>query len=316
MEYYTVKGKKYPKTKENVEIFNQAKKQSYDKLISIIDGAFEGDDRIIKLKNILFYDFYEMEFEQDGIKGVSDFNQLHMLTLMFSDMISKVLAHSHITGLKSTLRKLPKKDALNLIQEIKYKFNSHYIENDLAYERYYHNKLDLNNELNLPKEPSNPLTSNTHKKFKDIHNEFFDNEMLYLELCKDLPIVNSSFNSKMNEEQIALLYNFLYPNYIKTELNDFESIFSAEIKPQPQPIKWEKSNRLLAYFFFALNQRNFIETKEWQSIIEKNKLFLNKKGKLLNAGDIATALHEIQDSKPIGSNSIDEFLKKIETLRH
>lgn len=97
----------------------------------------------------------------------------------------------------------------------------------------------------------------------------------------------------------------------------FTAIFADELK-QCNPIRWIVSNRLLAYLFDQLYMQDYI-VKEWQSIIEKYRLFQNKTGKLMRAGDLAVALSEINDKNkglnPKGTDKIDTILKNLKTLR-
>jgi hypothetical protein len=99
----------------------------------------------------------------------------------------------------------------------------------------------------------------------------------------------------------------------------FTAIFAGELK-QCEPIRWHGSNRLLAYLFSQMNSGNkpLILSREWQSIIENYRLFKNKTGKNLTAGDLSTALSNINDEhsggEPKGFEKIDAILKNIKTL--
>jgi hypothetical protein len=107
-------------------------------------------------------------------------------------------------------------------------------------------------------------------------------------------------------------HGFIDPS---TDLQAFAAIFEDDLT-NITAIKWRGSNRLLSYIFSQMCTGNFI-VKEWQSIIEKYKLFQNKSGKYLNAQDLATALNSINDPQrglnPGGSEKIDMILKNIKT---
>jgi hypothetical protein len=94
----------------------------------------------------------------------------------------------------------------------------------------------------------------------------------------------------------------------------FTAIFSDELIGC-RAIKWRASNRLLSYLFNQMYASNLI-AKEWQSIIEKYKLFLNKSGKYLTAQDLASALSETnaKDLQPKGYEKIDKILENIKTV--
>ncbi|MBC8343745.1 MAG: hypothetical protein H8E61_07170 [Bacteroidetes bacterium] len=100
----------------------------------------------------------------------------------------------------------------------------------------------------------------------------------------------------------------------KTDLKDFRAIFSDDLT-QCKAVKWIASNKLIAYLFSELFECEFIEERNWQSIIEKGELFINSNGKELTAGDLATALNSITDKykglNPKGSEKIDVILKSL-----
>ncbi|MFA5229389.1 MAG: hypothetical protein WC446_06535 [Candidatus Paceibacterota bacterium] len=66
----------------------------------------------------------------------------------------------------------------------------------------------------------------------------------------------------------------------------------------------------MAYFFSALDDRSLI-TRNWQSVIDKNRLFLSSKSKPLKQSDLSTANSEIKFTPPIGSEIIDKYLKQL-----
>ncbi|MDD2243290.1 MAG: hypothetical protein PHY69_01400 [Dysgonamonadaceae bacterium] len=77
-----------------------------------------------------------------------------------------------------------------------------------------------------------------------------------------------------------------------------------------KPLK-TRNNRLLVYFFSALDDRSLI-TRNWQSVIDKNRMFLSsRKGTPLTQTDLSSANLEIKESSPKGSEIIDNYLKKL-----
>jgi hypothetical protein len=126
----------------------------------------------------------------------------------------------------------------------------------------------------------------------------------------------SDFQSTLNEPQLQILFNeLLSAKFIhsQTDFKLFTAIFEA--KPSTEPIKWIGSNRLLAYFFDCLFTREYINTDNWQSIIGKNKLFLNKSNKPITANDLAVAKNQYEAlGNPNGVDLIDAIFKKLKTL--
>ncbi|MCK9435920.1 MAG: hypothetical protein PHE35_06795 [Bacteroidales bacterium] len=130
------------------------------------------------------------------------------------------------------------------------------------------------------------------------------------EITADIPKEEkSTFEAQLNPAQIKLLAKCLnevrmFPESITSEA--LENIFSCNLS---QPLK-ARSNRLLAYFFSALDDRSLI-TRNWQSVIDKNRLFLSSKSKPLKQSDLSTANSEIKFTPPIGSEIIDKYLKQL-----
>jgi len=118
-------------------------------------------------------------------------------------------------------------------------------------------------------------------------------------------------------EQLDYLFNGLKEAHCidpKTDLQAFRMIFSIDLT-QCEAVNWTASNRLLAYLFNQMKTFGYISSSEWQSIIGKNKLFLNKSGKYLTTGDLATALNSINDpflgNNPKGYEEIDTILRNL-----
>jgi hypothetical protein len=96
----------------------------------------------------------------------------------------------------------------------------------------------------------------------------------------------------------------------------FAAIFADKLM-KGEPVQWTDSNRLLSYLFNQMNsgQKPLILSRDWQSTIEKNQIFKNRNSKFLKAGDLSTALSNINDVNtglnPKGSDKIDEILKAL-----
>lgn len=120
-------------------------------------------------------------------------------------------------------------------------------------------------------------------------------------------------------KQLKRLFDGLKePGFIdpKTDPKAFTAIFSDYLD-KCTPIQWTNSNRLLAYLFNQMNSgiKPLISSCQWQAVIGKHKLFKNRSGKFLTAGDLATALNSINDSlnglNPKGYEKIDEILQTL-----
>lgn len=112
----------------------------------------------------------------------------------------------------------------------------------------------------------------------------------------------NSFQSNLTQTQLEKLFQELIKadnGFIHSETTpeQFKQVFNAKIIEVAEPIQWLKSNRLLAYLFYSLYKKRFIQNNNWQSLFDKNHLFNNSKGKRLNANDIAVALNYFKDFK-------------------
>lgn len=123
-------------------------------------------------------------------------------------------------------------------------------------------------------------------------------------------IVKSDFEAKLNPAQIELLTQCLNEVRMFSEpilSKTLEDIFSCTLS---QPLK-TRNNRLLVYFFSALDNRSLI-TRNWQLVIDKNHLFLSsRKGTPLTQTDLSSANLEIKESSPKHSETIDNYLKEL-----
>lgn len=91
----------------------------------------------------------------------------------------------------------------------------------------------------------------------------------------------------------------------QTDLEAFKATFTGHSIDNIKPIKWTATNRLLAYFLDKV-----VKERDWQSMAEKGKLFLNKNDKLLTQSDLSSA-NDRKYGKPKGSEKIDEILAAI-----
>lgn len=142
-------------------------------------------------------------------------------------------------------------------------------------------------------------------------------------LEKSRPEGRQSFTWTGTQAQLQALWRALKDAgciHHETTKEAFTAIFAPVLK-QCEPVKWTESNKLLSYFFNQMNSGDnpLILSKEWQSTIGKYKIFKTKKGKVLTAGDLSTALNSINDIykglQPKGHEKIDDILKNIKTLR-
>ena len=98
----------------------------------------------------------------------------------------------------------------------------------------------------------------------------------------------------------------------ETTLEQFTATFTGQPIESIEPIKWIKSNRLLAYFLESV-----FSGQDWQSIAGNGKLFHNKKAKCLTANDLSGAKKGYLDfGKPKGFEIIDNILKTIKNIHN
>jgi hypothetical protein len=115
--------------------------------------------------------------------------------------------------------------------------------------------------------------------------------------------------------QALIKTGYIHPD---TTNETFIAIFASELI-KDKPVQWLGSNRLLSYLFNQMYSCSLILSQDWQSIIERYQIFKNKRGKILKAGDLSTALSNINDVntglEPKGYEIIDKILKNLKTLR-
>lgn len=118
----------------------------------------------------------------------------------------------------------------------------------------------------------------------------------------------STFEAQFTSSQMEILtscVNEVKLFTISITVDVFKNILTCNLS---EPLK-TRNNRLLVYFFSALDDRSLI-ARNWQSVIDKNRLFLSSgKGKLLKQSDLSTANSEIKITPPIGSETIDKYFK-------
>lgn len=119
-----------------------------------------------------------------------------------------------------------------------------------------------------------------------------------------------NFEANFSPMQIEILTKCINEARILTKEITSESlnyILSCTIK---EPYK-ARNNRLLVYFFSTLDDHSLI-TRNWQSVIDKNALFLSSgKGNPLKQSDLSSANSEIKLTPPIGSEIIDKYIKEV-----
>ena len=135
------------------------------------------------------------------------------------------------------------------------------------------------------------------------------------EMESHIPIAETRnpFDSVLTDVQIA---------YLADCVNDVR-IFNTSITPEelkaifdckPKTILRSNNNRLIAFFFSGLSDRNLI-TQNWQSVIANYRLFLSKdksREKDINQSDLSSATNYIKDIGIEGKYAIiDNYLKQV-----
>jgi hypothetical protein len=124
------------------------------------------------------------------------------------------------------------------------------------------------------------------------------------------PVIKKTFESNFDEQQIEILTVCINEARIFTNpINDEKTaqIFDCTLDA---PLR-VKNNRLLAYFFAALDDRSLI-VHHWQSVCESNQMFLSSlKGNVLRQTDLSSATNECRDFPPKDSAIIDKYIKQL-----
>ncbi|KAA6330958.1 hypothetical protein EZS27_020386 [termite gut metagenome] len=124
------------------------------------------------------------------------------------------------------------------------------------------------------------------------------------------PQIKQTFECHFDDRQIETLTTCINEAHVFTESVTTEivkQIFDCELENYLRV----KNNRLFAYFFTSLDDRNLI-THYWQSVCRSNPFFLSSlKGKPLKQSDLSTATNESREKLPKGSEIIDKYLKEL-----
>jgi hypothetical protein len=112
------------------------------------------------------------------------------------------------------------------------------------------------------------------------------------------------------DKELPKLYSQLR-NYkiiaIETAYELFQAVLTGKPIEQGVSIKWNESNRLLAYFLDCV-----FSGQDWQSIAGNGKLFSNKKDKPITANDLSVAKSNyLAYGLPKGYEKIDLIIRTI-----
>ena len=140
-------------------------------------------------------------------------------------------------------------------------------------------------------------------------------EKLVNEESSPIPIAETEnpFESVLTDGQIA---------YLADCINDVK-MFNTSVTPEelkaifackPKAILRSNNNRLIAFFFSGLSDRELI-TPNWQSVIANYQLFLSKdksREKYINQSDLSSATNQIRDIGVEGKyTTINNYLKQV-----
>lgn len=127
---------------------------------------------------------------------------------------------------------------------------------------------------------------------------------------------DNPFDTTLTDEQIAFLaegINEVKMFNVPLTAEDLTAIFTGK----PRAIVRSNNNRLVAFFFAGLSDRDLI-TPNWQSVISNCKLFLSKdrnREKYINQSDLSTATNYIRDIGAVGKYAtIERYLKQVKKL--
>lgn len=142
-----------------------------------------------------------------------------------------------------------------------------------------------------------------------------ETEKLVNEESSPIPIAETEnpFESVLTNGQIA---------YLADCINDVK-MFNTSVTPEelkaifackPKAILRSNNNRLIAFFFSGLSDRELI-TPNWQSVIANYQLFLSKdksREKYINQSDLSSATNQIRDIGVEGKyTTINNYLKQV-----
>jgi len=123
---------------------------------------------------------------------------------------------------------------------------------------------------------------------------------------------------QFSNEQLLFLNNKLADEYIiGLDLKITQELFSSKNIQISSILQWMKSNRLLSYLFETLIAKELIFNEDYPSILGRNRIFKNKKGKLLNENDINQAKYQyLEESSNLkGREELDEIIYQLLELR-
>jgi len=145
-------------------------------------------------------------------------------------------------------------------------------------------------------------------KFASILNDLED---LYLNGSKSIKSKKEELLkvklSKEQKETLTECFNKtgIFSINITTEIID--DLFSGSLK---EPLH-SQNTRLLVYLFWQLEINMFV-IKKWQAFIYNNKLIIGtEKNEYLNSNDLSSAKYECIQKSPIGSETIDKYIEKL-----
>lgn len=142
-----------------------------------------------------------------------------------------------------------------------------------------------------------------------------ETKKLVNEESSPIPIAETEnpFESVLTDGQIA---------YLTDCINDVK-MFNTSVTPEelkaifackPKAILRSNNNRLIAFFFSGLSDRELI-TPNWQSVIANYQLFLSKdksREKYINQSDLSSATNQIRDIGVEGKyTTINNYLKQV-----
>ena len=123
--------------------------------------------------------------------------------------------------------------------------------------------------------------------------------------------IEQNFRTNFEDWQINILTKCINEVRIfsKTITSDtVKEIFMCTLK-QPLIIA-NRKNKLLAYFFTALDDRSLI-VEDWQSLSARKSLFLSYNGTVLKQNNISTAVKDSRENPPKDCHIIDKYIKQL-----
>lgn len=131
----------------------------------------------------------------------------------------------------------------------------------------------------------------------------------------DIKKIEYTFESNLTDEQVALLVDCANEvRLFKGDTLTFEQMKSV-LDCRPLAMLRPTNNRLLAFFFDQLSNRNHI-TEKWQAVIARYQLFLSsQKNTPLNQSDISTAVNNVRDMAISGKYArIEHCIRNLKSL--